>query len=330
LTDRGREVAAVVSPGVSLFELGTVCEIFGADPNLGVPWYRFGLYSAAPPPVPTSQPGVLLHDVKPLSSLRSRPGDLVLVTPPSKSSEETRAGLRRVHARGARLASICTGAFVLAEAGLLDGRPATTHWENAPDLAERYPEVDVDPRVLYIDDGDVLTSAGSAACIDLCLHIVRTDYGAEISNEIARQLVVPPHREGGQAQFVTTAVRRPAPGDTLGATLEWIQANLPEPITIDDMAARSAMSPRTFARRFYDVTGTTPLQWLLSQRLRLAQRLLEKTDLAIDRVAEDCGLGSPANLRAHFQHALGTTPTAYRRTFRAQHSAQRAARARAG
>ena len=320
MTPVRRKVAVVVSPGVSLFELSTAWEIFGNANELGVPWYEFGLYSSAPAPVPTSAAGVSLTDVRPLRSFSVGTGDLVIAAPPGRASEETLVALRRAYASGARLASLCTGAFVLAAAGLLDGRRATTHWSSTERLAASYPAVDVDPRVLYVDDGQVLTSAGSAACIDLCLHIVRTDYGAEVANRLARELVIPPHRDGGQAQFVSTPLRSVAGDDPLAATLEWVQANLDRPLTVEELAERSAMSGRTFARRFRDVTGTTPLQWLLAQRIRLAQQLLETTDLPVDRVAEDCGLGSATNLRAHFQQAVGTTPTAYRRTFRAQAS----------
>jgi transcriptional regulator GlxA family with amidase domain len=315
-----RQAAIVVSSGVSLFEMSAAYEIFGTDPQLGLPWYRFGVYSGEAAPVATSLPGITVDDVRPMESLHVAPGDIVIVMPPSRASKETVNGLRRVSASGARLASVCTGAFVLAEVGVLDGRRATTHWSHAATLAQRYPSVDVDPRVLYVDEGDILTSAGSAAGIDLCLHVVRGDYGAEVANLIARDLVVAPHREGGQAQFITTAVRDVPDGDPFASTLQWVQAHLDAPITVDDLAARSAMSPRTFARKFRDTTGTTPMQWLLAQRLRMAQRLLETTDLPVDRVAEECGLGSPANLRFHFQQDVGTTPTGYRRTFRAEAS----------
>jgi transcriptional regulator GlxA family with amidase domain len=320
VTEKPRQAAVVVSSRVSLFEMSAAHEIFGVDPKLGVPWYRFGLYSGEVAPIATDVPGITIDGVQPIDSLDVGPGDVVIVMPPSRASEETIEGLQRVSAAGARLASVCTGAFVLAEAGLLDGRRATTHWSHAATLAEKYPSVVVDPRVLYVDDGDILTSAGSAAGIDLSLHIVRCDHGAEVANLVARDLVVAPHREGGQAQFITNPVRDVPAGDPFGSALQWVQANLSATITVDDLAARSAMSPRTFARRFRETTGTTPLQWLLSQRLRLAQQLLEATDLPIDRIAEECGLGSPANLRFHFQQNVGTTPTGYRRTFRAEAS----------
>jgi AraC family transcriptional activator FtrA len=313
---RRPRMAIVVGPGVSAFEFSAVWDIFGEDPEVGVPWYQVSICSSSPPPIPMSLPGAELVAVRSLAALRR--ADTVVVPPLASPSEETLAALRAAHARGARLVSLCTGAFVLAAAGLLDGRQATTHWASAARLAERYPEVEVDPRVLYIDDGDILTSAGSAACIDLCLHMVRNDYGAEVANTVARQMVVPPHRGGGQAQFVSTSIREVQDHDPFADTMQWAQANLNEPLTVDILAHRSAMSPRTFARRFTETAGVTPHQWLLRQRLLLAQRMLELTDLPVDRVAEDCGLGTPTNLRSHFRQAIGTTPTAYRRTFRSE------------
>jgi AraC family transcriptional regulator, transcriptional activator FtrA len=312
----GPHLSIVVEPGVSAFEFSAVWDIFGDDPGVGVPWYRLSICSSSAPPIPMSLPGAALVAVRSLTALRS--ADIVVVPPLASAPEATLLALRAAHARGARLVSLCTGAFVLAAAGLLDGRRATTHWASAARLAERYPEVEVDPRVLYIDDGDILTSAGSAACIDLCLHIVRQDFGAEAANTVARQLVVPPHRSGGQAQFVSTAIREVPDHDPFADTLQWAQSNLNEPLTVDVLAHRSAMSPRTFARRFTKANGVTPHQWLLRQRLMLAQRLLELTDLPVDRVAEDCGLGTATNLRSHFRQAIGTTPTAYRRTFRSE------------
>ena len=212
--------------------------------------------------------------------------------------------------------SVCTGAFTLAATGLLDGRRATTHWYHTEEFARRFPDVKLDPGVLYVDEGDILTSAGTAAGIDLCLHIVRLDYGAEVANMLARRMVVPPHRDGGQAQFVDGPVTAVAGDDRFAQALEWAEEHLDDPIAVDDLARQAAMSPRTFARRFRAATGTTPHQWLLRQRILLAQRLLETTDLPIDIVAGRCGLGSPANLRTHFQRVVRTSPVAYRRTFR--------------
>jgi AraC family transcriptional regulator, transcriptional activator FtrA len=313
---RSPEVAIVVAPGVSVFEFSAVCDILGDDPGVGVPWYRLTICSESAPPIPMSLPGTALVAVRSLSALR-RAGTVV-VPPLAGPSERTLAALRAAHARGARMVSLCTGAFVLAAAGLLDGRTATTHWAHADLLATRYPRVKVDDRVLYIDDGDILTSAGSAACIDLCLHLVRKDFGAEVANTVARQMVVPPHRAGGQAQFVSTAIREVQDHDPFSDTLQWAQSNLSEPLSVEMLAHRAAMSPRTFARRFTETSGVTPLQWLLRQRVTLAQRLLETTDLPVDRVAEECGLGTPTNLRSHFRAIVGTTPTAYRSTFRSE------------
>jgi transcriptional regulator GlxA family with amidase domain len=211
---------------------------------------------------------------------------------------------------------VCTGAFLLAEAGLLDGRRATTHWQFTGRLAERYPRVEVDAQVLYVEDGPVITSAGAAAGIDACLHLVRREYGAATANALARRMVVPAHRSGGQAQFIETPMPAPtAPGD-LSDLIDWIQAHLDRPLTADVLAARAAMSPRTFARRFKAVTGTTAHRWLLDQRLQRAEELLERTDLSVDAVAARAGFGSADTLRHHFAARRGIAPAAHRRTFR--------------
>ena len=226
------------------------------------------------------------------------------------------SALRRAHARGARMISICVGAFALAQAGILEGRPATTHWQFADELAHRYPAVDVRPDVLYVDDDDVLTSAGVSSGLDLCLYVVRKDLGVDTARRIAQALVAAPHREGNQAQFI------PRPLDVTGtgpiaALCAVVKDNPREEFTLQDMAGRCSMSARTFTRRFRDATGTTPLQWVLSQRMDDARRMLEATDLSVDEVAERCGFGTTLNLRAHFRRRLDTTPTAYRRSFRA-------------
>lgn len=227
------------------------------------------------------------------------------------------SSLCRAHARGARIISICVGAFALAQAGILDGRPATTHWLFADELAARYPEVDVRPDVLYVDDGDVLTSAGVSSGLDLCLHVVRKDLGVDAARRVAQALVAAPHREGNQAQFI------PSPVDVMGTgpiaeLCAWVKDHPREDITLEGMAARCAMSPRTLTRRFRDATGTTPLQWVLAQRMDDARRMLEATDRSVDEVAQLCGFGSTLNLRTHFRRRLDTTPTSYRRTFRAE------------
>ena len=311
-------VAVMVTQGTSLFELTVAWEIFGriAGQEMGSPLYEFALCSGTAPPLRCDVPGITLTDVKGLNAL-SR-SDTVVVPPPRIRPPEELAALRRAHQRGARIISLCTGAFVLAAAGLLDGRPATTHWASAQQLADDFPTIKVDPSVLYVDDGDVITSAGSAACVDMCLHVVRADHGAEIANQIARHLVMPPYRSGGQAQFVEIQSRRIDGDDLLTATLEWARRNLDQPLNVGHLARRSATSPRTFIRRFKEVTGSTPHQWVLSQRIMLAQRLLETTEGSVDDIAAKCGLGSAANLRLHFQKMVNTTPTEYRRTFQAR------------
>ncbi|WP_215549291.1 helix-turn-helix domain-containing protein [Amycolatopsis sp. CA-230715] len=233
------------------------------------------------------------------------------VDPPADLVEAVRAA----HEAGARVASLCTGAFVLAAAGLLDGRRATTHWAHTGQLAARYPRVEVDPDVLYVDNGSVLTSAGKAAAMDLCLHLVRLDHGSAAANAIARRLVVPPHRAGGQAQFVSAPV--PVQDATpLADLLPWVTERLDRPLTVEDLARRANMSSRNLARHFRSATGTTPLRWLLTQRIRRAQELLEATDDGIDAIAAASGMGSAATLRRHFNRTVGVPPDAYRRTFR--------------
>lgn len=223
--------------------------------------------------------------------------------------------VRAAHEAGARVASLCTGAFVLAAAGLLDGRRATTHWAHTRALAERHPRVEVDPDVLYVDNGSVLTSAGKAAAMDLCLHLVRLDHGSAVANTLARRLVVPPHRAGGQAQFVTAPV--PAQDDhPLAELLPWAVERLDRPLTVEDLARRANMSSRNLGRHFRSTTGTTPLQWLLTQRIRRAQELLETTGDSVDAIAEATGMGTATSLRRHFNRTVGVPPDTYRRTFR--------------
>ncbi|HET9382327.1 MAG TPA: helix-turn-helix domain-containing protein [Streptomyces sp.] len=221
---------------------------------------------------------------------------------------------------GTRLASICTGVYVLAASGRLDGRPATTHWADADRLQRLFPRVRVDPDVLFVDDGDVLTSAGVAAGIDLCLHMVRRDHGAAVANDIARRTVVPPHRDGGQAQYIARPVPDPRQATTTGARA-WALGRLHEPIQLRDLADRENMSVRTFTRRFREETGVSPGQWLTRQRVERARQLLESTGLSVDRVARESGFGTAQSMRQHLQAALGVTPTAYRRTFRVESGA---------
>ena len=313
-------VAAVAAHGVAPFELAVPCEVFGIDrSDLGVPWYRFKVCAAEEPPLRTSV-GFTIDTPYGLDDIAA--ADTVVV--PAWGHRQLDAdlpdgladALRAAHARGARILSVCSGAFVLAAAGLLDGRRATTHWMHADELARRYPSVRVEPGVLYVDEGDVMTSAGTAAGIDLCLHVVRLDFGAEIANAVARRMVVPPHRDGGQAQFVEAPVASEPGADLFGDTMAWMVGHLDEAMTVEDLAERAAMSPRTFARRFRAATGTTPLQWVVRQRVLLAQRLLETTDEPVELIARRCGFGTAAGLRQHFRRVLATSPLVYRRTFR--------------
>jgi transcriptional regulator GlxA family with amidase domain len=310
-------VATLVGEGVAEFELAVACEIFGYDRSAlagGRPWYRH-VIAAAGPDVRTMH-GMLVDPEPGLAALRK--ADTIVVTPWKDSRvdvpQDVIDALCAAHKRGARIMSFCSGAFVLAATGLLDGRRATTHWAYTDEFAQRFPKVKLDPSVLYVDEGDLLTAAGSAAAIDLCLHMVRLDYGAETANNVARRLVVPPHRDGGQAQYIDQPI---APcDDPLGAVLDWMLAHLDTPLAVEDLAAQAAMTPRTFARRFRQVTGTTPHQWLVHQRVQLAQRLLETTDDPVEVVARNCGFGTAAALRVHFQRVVGTAPLSYRRVFR--------------
>ncbi|HVF06003.1 MAG TPA: helix-turn-helix domain-containing protein [Frankiaceae bacterium] len=313
-----RNVAVAVCDGVSVFELGVVCEVFGIDrTDTGLPGYDFAVCAAEPPPLRSGSGFALTPDH---GLDRVAEADLVAV-PHWRSADERPPeplldALRAVVARGGRVMSVCSGAFVLAAAGLLDGRRATTHWRYAAALAERYPLVDVDPNVLYVDAGPVLTSAGTSAGIDLCLHLVREEHGPAVANAIARRMVVPPHRDGGQAQYVEAPVPLPR-RDDLSDVLTWAAEHLAEPLSVETLAARALMSPRTFARRFRAVTGTTPYAWLLHQRTLLAQRLLEE-GRSVEEVARSAGFGSAATLREHFAKARGISPSAYRRTFAAR------------
>ncbi len=315
-TPINRRVAALVYDGMGAFEFAIVAEVFALPrPELTVDWYRFSACAFAPGPA-WATGGVRIVAGAGLAAMR-RAGTIVV--PGWRDPEEPPpaallSALRRAHARGARLLSICSGVFVLAAAGLLDGKRATTHWRYADALARLYPRVRAEPDVLYVDEGDIATSAGSAAGIDLCLHVVRGDYGAEVANSVARRLVVPPHRDGGQAQYVREPLRCDASAG-LAAVLDWAAGRIHTPLTIGDLARRAKMSPRTFARRFLSETGTTPHRWLTHQRLVAAQRRLETTRDAVDRVAENAGFETAETLRHHFRRAFGTTPTAYRKRF---------------
>jgi AraC family transcriptional activator FtrA len=313
-------VAVLVLDQFSIFELAVPCEVFGIDRSeLAKPWYQFKVCAPEPTALESSL-GFSLTTPYGMDDLIDADTVVVPAAPRGPGySPEALDAVREAHRRGARVLSLCSGAFFLAEAGLLDGRRATTHWMHASALAEQFPSIDVDPRVLYVDEGDVLTSAGTAAGIDLCLHVVRLDFGADVANAVARRMVVPPHRDGGQAQYVdqpVACISEECESDELRRVLEWMESHLESPLSVEALARRANMSPRHFARQFRAITGTTPHQWLLGQRVLLAQRLLETTDDSVERIADACGMGSAANLRLHFQRAIGTAPLAYRRTFR--------------
>jgi AraC family transcriptional regulator, transcriptional activator FtrA len=311
-----RRVAVFAYDGLGTFEFGIAVELFGLlRTNLGVKWYDFEVFSLERGPIRAAG-GILLQARRGFRAVH-RAGTIVIPgwraadEPPPASLVRS---LRKAYAEGARLVSICSGVFVLAATGLLDGKRATTHWRYTERLISRFPKIRVDPDVLYTDDSGILTSAGSAAGIDLCLHIVRCDFGPEIANEIARRLGMPPHREGGQAQYVRDPIRRATAGG-LAPLMQWAESHLDEALRVEDLAQKAAMSPRTFARRFREQTGTTPHQWLMHQRVVSAQRRLEQTTDSIDQVAEAVGLETAATLRQYFSRVLRTTPSAYRRQF---------------
>lgn len=308
-------IALAVTADVPIFEVAIPCEVFGlARPGWVDPWYEFRVCAPGDVSVGSWFRTDTPHGLDSLAT-----ADTVIVParhavdvdPPADLIDAVRAA----HEAGARIASICTGAFVLAAAGLLDGRRVTTHWMHAERLARNYPEIKVEPDVLYIDDGDILSSAGTAAGIDLCLHIVRTDFGAAVANDLARRLVTAPHRPGGQSQYIPAPVPDQASG--LGPLLAWALDHLDRPLTVDDLARRMSMSARNLTRHFAAATGTTPLQWLLTQRIHRAQELLESTDASVEQVADRTGMGTATSLRRHFHRALGVSPDTYRRTFRA-------------
>ena len=311
-----RNVAAIALDGVAPFELGVLCEAFGVDrSDQGLPRLDFAVCGVKPGPVRTSM-GFTVVVEEGLERLAE--ADLIGVPAMPRDGEYPEAVLAELRAavdRGARVLSVCTGAFVLAAAGLLDGRRCTTHWRYSDELAARYPLAKVDCNVLYVDDGPVITSAGTAAGIDACLHIWRSEHGAAVATMIARRMVVPPHREGGQAQFVEAPIR-PAEVQTLSGVLDYMAGRLQEDMTVESLAKLANMSPRTFARRFRAETGTTPYDWLLARRVAAAQKLLEEGDDPIEVVASRCGFGTAGVLRHHFAKRLGTTPQAYRSAFR--------------
>jgi transcriptional regulator GlxA family with amidase domain len=318
-----RNVAVVVLNGFLPFELGVVCEVFGVDrTDDGLPAYDFAVVAAEPGPVRSSV-GFTMQTEFGLDRLAE--ADLVVVSAVSDERLDRCVtgtfpppmldALRATVTRGGRVLSVCNGAFALGAAGLLDGRRCTTHWRRAPELARRTPAAIVDPLVLYVDEDPVITSAGTAAGIDACLHLVRKEQGSRVANGIARRMVVPPHRDGGQAQYVDRPLA-PVSCDTLAEVIDWMERHLDRPVTVRQLAARARMSPRTFARRFVQETGTTPQRWLTGQRILLAQELLEETDETVDLIAQRAGFGNATALRHHFRAWRDTTPHAYRRAFR--------------
>jgi transcriptional regulator GlxA family with amidase domain len=311
-----RNVAAIALDGVAPFELGVLCESFGVDrSDQGIPRLDFAVCAVNPGAIRTSMGFSIMveHGLDRLAE-----ADLVGVPAADRNQEfppEVLAALRAAVGNGARVMSVCTGAFALAAAGLLDGRRCTTHWRYADELAQRYPLAKVDPDVLYVDDDGVITSAGSAAGLDACLHLWRTEYGATTAAMVARRMVVPPHRDGGQAQFVEAPIRA-THAPTLSGVLDYMAAHLHEELTVESLSRLANMSARTFARRFRAETGTTPYDWLLARRVAAAQRLLEQGDDSVEAVATHSGFGTAAAMRHHFAKRLDTTPQAYRAAFR--------------
>ncbi|GLW31731.1 helix-turn-helix domain-containing protein [Actinoplanes regularis] len=315
MTPTPHSVAIAATDGMLHFELALAYEVFGTKPDaVPGPWYDVRV--CGPHAIRLGR--FLLEPDSGLDGLAAAdtvivPGLADVDQPPPADLVEA---VRVAHESGARVVSLCTGVFALAAAGLLDGLRATTHWAHTDALAARFPRVTVDPDVLYVDNGSVLTSAGKAAAMDLCLHLVRRDHGSAIANIAARRLVVPPHRAGGQAQFVTTPVQA-RDDHPLADLLPWVMQRLDQPLTVEQLARRSNLSARHLTRHFHSVTGTTPLQWLLTQRIRRAQELLETTGDSVDAIASAAGLGTATTLRRHFHRTVGVPPDTYRQTFRA-------------
>lgn len=310
-------VVALAYDGLCTFEFGVAVEVFGlARPEMGEDWYRFAVASIDKGELRAT--GGILLAVDGGLELLEKAGTIVV--PGWRGADapvphELCEALIAAHQRGARIMSICSGVFVLAATGLLDNRQATTHWRYTDQLQQRYPAIRVTPDVLYIDNGSVLTSAGSAAGLDLALHLVRRDYGSAAANSVARRLVIPPHRDGGQAQFIEQAVPKAYESHRLGQLFDHLHATLSENHSVASLAKFAGMSPRTFLRRFASATGSTPARWLLSARLIRCRDLLENTTWSVEKIAEQTGFGSASTLRHHFRTQLATTPAAYRKTF---------------
>jgi transcriptional regulator GlxA family with amidase domain len=309
-------VAVVAFDRISPFHLAVPSVVFG-DVHPGVPRFDFSVCAAEPGPLSTTV-GFAVSVAHGLEVLGT--ADIVIVPswrdPAEQPPQPLLAALVAAFQRRAQVVGLCLGAYVLAEAGLLDGRRATTHWAFVPDFRRRYPQVEVDADVLYVEDGNIVTSAGTAAGLDCCLHLLRQRYGADCANRVARRLVVPPHRQGGQAQYIEQPLPDTAQDSRLAELMDWVRAHLAGAHTLDSLAARSLMSRRTFTRRFHQLTGSTVGQWLLGERLAYAQRLLESTDQPIDTIAALAGFGSAVSLRHHFRRAFAVSPTNWRQTFR--------------
>lgn len=309
-----KNIVVLAIPGIAPFEFGVICEVFGVDRSeSGGPTFDFTIATAKPGRVPTNLgfDMVVENDLSVASE-----ADLIAV-PAHALDGVDEAYLDVIHAaekRGAWVLSVCSGAFVLAQAGILDGRRSTTHWMYTDKLAERYPHTEVDPEVLFVEDRGVVTSAGTASGIDAALHIVRKELGASAANIIARRMVIPPQRDGGQSQYIEAPIVA-CKSDSLAPITDWMVQHLDEELSVDELAKRALMSSRTFARRFRAETGTTPAAWLNRQRLLRAQQLLEQTDFGLEQVASEAGFGIAAVMRHHFVKTLQTTPAAYRRTF---------------
>lgn len=318
---KSMEIAVLAFNDISPFHLSVPCLVFGSHASTGLPQYRLRVCAGEP----AGRRGLRTtagFAVQTHLALADAAGADVLVVPSWRDAQERPPAamvnaVRDAYDRGATVVGLCLGAFVLAQAGVLDGREAATHWSAADVFSQRYPRVKLVPDVLYVDadDGRLVTSAGTAAGLDCCLHLVRRWHGAEVANRVARRLVVAPHRQGGQAQYIEQPLHDAPGGDRLSGLLNWVAANLGEPHTLDSLAGRAAMSRRNFTRRFRELTGATVGQWLLGQRLAYAQRLLETTRQPVDVVAQMAGFGSTVSLREHFSRAFHTSPSAYRSVF---------------